>query len=403
MKNKIKRKRILAISMDLLWSILAMVILNATIQLVLYPQLHVRMNDAPFGDMLTLLSVVSIIATSFGSAANYARMFASTKNKAYSSDYLNYLFLTSLVCFPVLLIVLKTINDLSIRTAILFGLLTLVSLLRYYGDVEYRLCLDYHKYFFYYFCMATTYVFSLIVFKQAAQWYYILILGEMGAICFAATTSPLFRGYTLAPTEFFRTNSIGWIQLSLSNLISAIVLNADRIIIRYLVGSEAVTVFYVATLLGKVVAMVGTPMNGVLIGYITKYKNQIKKKTVLLMEGISMVTVPILGLCCVLGTKIIIPVLYPNVLDSNYFFVLIACLGQVLYFISNTLMVFIMQMYGEQMALWISIGYGVIFFAVAIPMVFSFRLMGMAYAILIVNAIKMGAIVLLSHFSMDVC
>lgn len=393
-----KKKQIRAISTDLLWSISATLVLNGAIQLVLYPRLHTQMSDVAFGDMLTLLSVISIIASSFGSAANYSRMFASAKNKAYSSDYLNLLFLTSVIAIPVLVGVLRSIDDLSIRTAILYNMLMIASLLRYYGDVEYRLRLDYRKYFFYYFCIATGYIVGLFIFRKTEQWYDVLILGELAALFFAATTSPLFRHYSISKSEFFRQNSAGWILLSLSNLISAGVLNADRIIIRYLISSEAVTLFYVATLLGKVISMISTPLNGVIIGYITKYKDQINKKTVLLAGVISLITVPVLGLGCVLGTELIIPILYPGVLDNNLLLVLFSCMGQVLYFISNTLMVFIMKMYGEKLALWVSIGYGILFFAVAIPMTIGFGLLGMAVAVLIVNAVKMCAILFLSYF-----
>ena len=374
-----------------------MVVLNATIQFILYPRLHAATNDGVFGDMLTLLSVISIIASSFGSAANYSRMLASAKNKAYSSDYLNYLLFTGLFCIPTLLIVLYTLGIFSIRTAVLYSILLLVSLLRYYCDVEYRLRLDYRKYFLYYFFISLGYAVGLYVFQKSEQWYDVLIVGEVSALLFAAFTSPVFKGYSVSKSEYFRINRAGWMQLSFSNLIATVVLNADRIMIRYLLGGEAVTVFYVATLLGKVISMISTPLNGVIIGYITKYKEQINKRAILLAGLISLIAVPILGLLCVLGTKLVIPIFYPSVLDNNNIIIFLACPGQVLYFISNTLMVFILKIYNEKMALWISLGYGVLFFAVAIPMTICFDLVGMAGTLLIVNTIKMGVILYLSY------
>ena len=392
-----KSKQIRAISVDLLWSISATMVLNATIQLILYPKLHSTMSDAAFGDMLTLLSVISIIASSFGSAANYSRMLASTKNKAYSSDYLNLLFFTGTVSIPVLAVVLKTMNCLSVRTAVLYSILMIVSLLRYYSDVEYRLHLNYRKYFLYYLSIVLGYAVGLLIFRGTEQWYEILILGELAAVLFAAVTSSVFRRYSISKSEFFQMNSAGWIQLSLSNLISAGVLNADRIMIRYLVGSEAVTVFYVATLLGKVISMISTPLNGVIIGYITKYRERFNKKRIFLAGVISLIMVPALGFVCLLGTEFFIPILYPGVLNDNMQLVLLACIGQVLYFISNTLMVFIMKIYGEKMALWISAGYGILFFAVATPMTSGFGILGMAGAIMIVNVVKMFVIMYLSY------
>lgn len=55
-----------ALAGDLVYSIAGLVCMNGVIQLFMYPYLEKLQGSAAFGDVLTLLAVVSILATTFG-------------------------------------------------------------------------------------------------------------------------------------------------------------------------------------------------------------------------------------------------------------------------------------------------------------------------------------------------
>lgn len=65
--------------------------------------------------------------------------------------------------------------------------------------------------------------------------------------------------------------------LSGTELIAAVILNADRLILQAISGGVAVTIFYAATLVGKMVSLVSVPLNGVVIGHLAKYDGTIKR------------------------------------------------------------------------------------------------------------------------------
>lgn len=67
--------------------------------------------------------------------------------------------------------------------------------------------------------------------------------------------------------------------LSGTELIAAVILNADRIILQAVDGGTSVTVFYAATLIGKMVSLISMPLNGVIIGHLSKYNGKLKKST----------------------------------------------------------------------------------------------------------------------------
>ena len=88
--------------------------------------------------------------------------------------------------------------------------------------------------------------------------------------------------------------------LSTTNLLSAVAQQSDKIILGLAMGGEAVTTFYVATLLGKVISLLTTPLNGVLIGYLTKYEGKFTKKMVAVFTAVLLG----LGIVAVVGCYI---------------------------------------------------------------------------------------------------
>ena len=78
---ELKKKLSLKVLKDLFFSVGGLVAMNGVIQLFLYPSINRRFGDAVFGDILSMLAVVSVLATAIGTGANYARMVAKTKER----------------------------------------------------------------------------------------------------------------------------------------------------------------------------------------------------------------------------------------------------------------------------------------------------------------------------------
>ena len=152
-------------------------------------------------------------------------------------------------------------------------------------------------------------------------------------------TGGIYRGQLFKKSKYFKDNMRSLLILSGTELIAAVILNADRLILQAIDGGTSVTIFYAATLIGKMVSLISTPLNGVIIGHLTKY------------------------LWC-------------------------ANLGQVFYFIANTLTVILLRFTDEKYQLVINILFLIVFVVIAIPMTFAFGLWGMAIALVAVNLIK---------------
>ena len=54
----------------------------------------------------------------------------------------------------------------------------MLTVFRYYGDVEYRLNLNYRRYFIYYFLIGIGYLAGFGIYRLTGQWVWIYLIGE---------------------------------------------------------------------------------------------------------------------------------------------------------------------------------------------------------------------------------
>ena len=57
---------------DFMYSMMGLIVMNGVIQLALYPFLSKKLGTDEFGVVLTLISLISIMGSTFGTAANYS-------------------------------------------------------------------------------------------------------------------------------------------------------------------------------------------------------------------------------------------------------------------------------------------------------------------------------------------
>ena len=146
---------------------------------------------------------------------------------------------------------------------------------------------------------------------------------------------------------------------------------------------------------GKIVAMLTTPLNGIVISYLTNYKIEMNKKRFAAVGAACMGLTVIGAAACCFVSMIFVKWRYPNVYAeaSNYFF--LANLGQLLYFISGSLMVVLLAFTEEKLQFIINLVYGIAFVIIVIPATYMFGIVGIAYGLVAVNAVRFITVILL--------
>ncbi|HCT16977.1 MAG TPA: hypothetical protein DIW36_06280 [Ruminococcaceae bacterium] len=388
MNNKTINKSKLKIASDFIYNIVGLVLMNGILQLLINPMLNKWMGTDAFGNYQSLLAVVAIIGTTFGVAANYSRLVKHREEKDSNGDYNIFLMIVSLLCIPVAIITLIVYRSFSPLSLFLLVLLAVFTILRYYGEVNFRLNLNYKGVFFYYCCISIGYCIGLILYRFTKRWEITILVGEIAAFVYVYLVGNIYKAKTFSKSNYFSENLKSFSLLSFTNFISAIAQNSDRIILQILAGGSSVTVFYISTLLGKVVSLLTTPINGVMIGYLMKYNGKITKKLYsAFIAGIFCLGV-ITTFICYLGSMIFVKLFYSDVYVSakDYFF--LANAGQIFYFISNCAMTMLLRIADEKYQVYMNLIYIAIFFILIIPLTFYNGLTGLTYGILGANIFR---------------
>lgn len=386
--------KVKGITGDLIYSVLGLVVMHGVIQLVLYPTMNGSLGAERFGTVLTLISFISIMSATFGTAANYSRMVSFQKGRYVLGDYNLFLLGVAALAIPVAIVGMWWLGGGSVLHYGLYILLMVVTIVRYYADVEFRLNINYKRFFVYYLLISIGYLVGICIFKVTGIWSVVLLIGEVSAVLYVVVKGHIFNTPLLASSKHIKDNFKSFAILSGTEIIATLVLHADRLLLQAMVDSTAVTVFYGATLIGKTISLISVPFNGVLIGHLARFKGKLKRST---YAGVCVGSVGLALIINVVATAVsyvFVALFYPDVyeLAKEYFF--IANLGQILYFISNTLTVVLLRFSEEKYQLYINVVYMIVFACVAIPMTYIWGIWGMALALIVVNVVKILTIMI---------
>ena len=155
-------------------------------------------------------------------------------------------------------------------------LMFMLTVFRYYGDVEYRLNLNYRRYFIYYLLIGIGYLAGFGIYRLTGQWVWIYLIGEAAALAFVGVTGNIFHQF-FRRSEFFTTALGRGFFLTLSYLITNTTMNMDRLVIKQILGNEQVTQYYVVSLIGKTLVLLIAPINTIVISYLTKRKERLTR------------------------------------------------------------------------------------------------------------------------------
>jgi O-antigen/teichoic acid export membrane protein len=384
---------------DIIFSVAALVLYNGVIQFAVYPFFLREMDEATFGIVLSLHSILMIIAGACGAAANNSRMVTQIKFTPSNGDYnsiLLFLGLASMVAGTIYFAVAATVT-ITPAAVLFYAGLMFFMLLRFYGDVEFRLRIDFKRYFIYYFLISAGYCLGLYIYHVTGQWALALLVGEILAIGYV-----IWKGHIFTSPVWRRTKYISAVWKSITfllaaNLISLLIVNADRILLLFFESGEAVTAYYVASLLGKLLALLTGPLSGVMLSYLMRYDGLLSHRMFLLGTGLILVISVAAFIFCLLLSPLFIRWLYPSLLEKVKPILALAIAGQIIYFAASILKIILLRFYEEKYQTYLNVIYGAGFFASTILALIVGGLYEFAWAVLIVNA---GYFLLLGGFGL---
>ena len=134
-----------------------------------------------------------IIACTCGAAVNNTRMLGLDKGRTNNGDYNLILLLLCLLGGAVGIAYLFWLDMATPLTVLLYALLIVITTVRYYADVEFRIKTDFFRYMLFYLLISVGYIVGVFLFKLTDQWMLAMILGELAAVVYVCIRGHIFR------------------------------------------------------------------------------------------------------------------------------------------------------------------------------------------------------------------
>ena len=390
MAAKTNQKRIVS---NTAYTIGGALLMNGVLQILVYPLLNRIMGSDQLGELLYLMGLVAILCPSVGQALNTSRLVVRRDYEVSNGDYNILLLLFGGVGTVVALVVAKA--SMTTPMVILCTIILLMTtIFRYYGDVEYRLNLNYQKYFIYYTVLTVGYVAGFGLYLLTKNWFLVFITGEAAAIIYLAVTGTVFRGFSDRSRWFNKAFQRGGF-LVFSYLITNLTLNIDRLVLENLIGHLAVTQYYVTSLIGKTLVLLVAPINTIIISYLTRKQERMNRKQFMIFTGIGIGVSFVFFICAQIGTPIFVKLFYGDLYDSVKEMITVVNLSQILGVLSAYLFIVVLTFTEEKWQLLLQILHLVVIVALVLLFTGSGGIMGFAGAVLIANVIRVAAVIML--------
>lgn len=375
------------ILVDFVYNIVATSIPIFVLQLLLLPRIAYYYNGEQYGLMVTLIAMITVCSSRLGNALSNIRLIDRDKI-LFKNNYNLILGIFGLFSsFVVVAATIYYIGSIDVFQILLNLLLSNLWLWRDYNVVVYRLNINYRGYLYCNIFLVIGYLLGFIIFVDSACWQIIYIMGYIMSSVYITTTSSLWKEGLKIDKKFKKVLKDSTV-LSTANFLGNFSTYADRMLIYPIVGGENVTIYYIASLFGKVLSMIFGPISDVILSYVSK---KLKRD-----DDIFIKVILVGGCCgimgyilCVLLARPLLGVLYPQFVDLAMDYVPVITATMIVLVVVEMINPFIISFFDVKWQVVINIVYIFVYIIVCLSMLLVNGMMGFCFGTMFASVIKL--------------
>ena len=318
------------VSEDVTLNILASLLSTGVMQFVLYPQLAIRLGDELYGEMLTVMGIVSILSLSLGNNLCNARIILNEKYKEKSivGDFQVLAFFSVVITFLILGIANIFFKWRPWMFVGIVAAASLISLKSYYL-VAYRIDINYKKNLYANVVMAIFYILGAFVLIRFLDWPWLFTIPCLMVLIYIYFSSSILKE-PFKTTTYFKSSSNVVLMLILSGLIGNVTLYLDRLIVYPILGGSSVSYYTVAAFFSKSFSIILLPISSGVLTYIASEKIKMNKRR---FNQVNLILLPFILLFLLLSVTLgpyVTKFLYPMLIESSTQYIFLASLGVII-------------------------------------------------------------------------
>ena len=186
--------------------------------------------------------------------------------------------------------------------------------LKAYLEVGFRIKLNFGYILINNALLSLGYLIGFLIFRISGAWEFIFLIGYLFSCIFCEVKTQLLRE-PVRKTMLFPAIQKDAYSLIVAAIINNLINYADKLILYPLMGGTAVSIYYTATILGKITGMLTGPINSVILSYISRWdKSKASIFSKVLLLGVVVVSAGYI--CTLLVAKPVIGFLFPQWLNE---------------------------------------------------------------------------------------
>jgi len=382
------KKRI--IFSDFILNIIASAVPTIVMQIVILPIMGIRLGDKGYGSAVTLISMATLFSLPFGSVLNNIRLLMDNEYRKHNINGDFKILLTASMIINAIFMIIGTIyyegrfSPVSIILVVLFSCL---NILREYLIVSFRIKINYRAILLNNLMLSVGYLFGLLLFYFIGYWQIIYVSGSVFSLFYILKNSNIIYE-SFSKTKLFGKTLYNSLVLFFSVFMKTALTYADKLLLFPLLGSTAVSIYYTATLMGKILSLIITPISSVMLSYLAKM-SKIKMKQFVIIVALTTVFGLIGYFIIIFISEPILNLLYPSWANESLKLINVTTATAILGVISSVINPVILRFNHINWQIVINL-VNLIFYTILVFGFYSlYGLMGFCFGMLIANIIKL--------------
>jgi len=375
---------------DVILNMLATLIPMFALQFIILPQVALKISADSYGQLLAIIAFMYLSASSFGSVLNNSKLihYKRYDELKIQGDF-NIILVIFLVSNAIIMILglLYYGKLLNVLTNISLVLISSILLFNTYASVEFRIKLNFKNILMSSILLFLGYLIGFVLFLFTGYWSLIYFCGLGLNILFLINKTSIWRD-NYSKTPLFKITFKEVIMLLGSGVLVSLGAYVDKLIIFPLIGGAAVSIYYVATILGKTIALAIGPITGVLLSYLAHMKKFSRNnfKFLLLISSI----IGFIGYWLVIFiSEPLLSFVYPQYVEDAIQYIPVTTLSIILTIISSVINPVLLKFSSAKWQMFINGLYMLIYVPLSMYLLDLHGLMGFCIGILIANFTKL--------------
>ena len=378
---------------DMFLNIFATLVPMAALQLVILPLVARDMPEDAYGVALATIALLGLVPLTVGNVINNVRLLRDDEYErgGEHGDFSLIVAVACALCAVAVSVGSYAVGVTSLLELVAIAITSMLMLAREYLVVEYRLRLSYRGIFFANLWQTLGQFIGLVVFFVSGSWVPVYAIGYLASDLYLLRTTSIWNE-PLRTTSRLKSVLGDVASLGLANILNKLTNYADRLVLIPLAGAASVSVYYVACLFGKVLSLIVSPINNVLLSYLAKENHATRKGFyIALASG---------GALCAVGYAVtmllsrpLISFLYPQYVDVAMAFVPVGTAAAYVMVLSNVANPFVMRFCDLRWQITLNATYCAAFFLGSIAGYFIGGLFGFCFGVLAANCVRLVLVV----------